>query len=68
MIKNLKLIQIYQIVQGIADLPQLLKDLEGEEIPYNIIVRLNRMMLSFPGLLSTRARALRNEMEKMGYP
>jgi len=63
-----KLNQIYEIIQGIADLPQLLKDLEGELVPYNIIVKIERMMDTFPVYLSAKARALRDEMEKMGYP
>lgn len=60
--------QIYQIASGIADIEQLVKDLEGEMIPYNITKRLNAMMDAVSITLPTKARILRDEMEKMGYP
>jgi len=63
-----KLNPIYEITQGIADLPQLLKDLEGELVPYNIIRKIEWMMNSFSVNLASRAKILRDEMEKMGYP
>lgn len=63
-----KLNQIYKIIQGIADLPQLLKDLEGELVPYNIIRKIDWMMNSFSINLASRAKILREEMEETGYP
>lgn len=65
---NLKLNQIYKIVQGIADFPQLIKDLEGEMVPYNVIRKIEWMMNAFPIPLASRAKALRDELEKTGYP
>lgn len=60
--------QIYQIVSGIVDLNGLVKDLEGEKIPYNIIKRLNAMIDIIPQGLPVKAKILRDELEKMGYP
>ena len=66
--KNQKLSQLYPIFQGISELPQLIKDLEGELIPYNITKRINQLMDRWPLLLSGYARNVRDELEKMGYP
>jgi len=66
--KNEKLAQLYPIILGISELPQLIKDLEGEIIPYNITKRINQMMDRWSLLLSDYARNARDELEKMGYP
>ena len=65
---DIQLNQLYQIVQGMSDLPKLLDDLEGKIVPYNIIMKIKRMMISFPINLAGRAKALRDEMERTGYP
>lgn len=62
-----KLTRIKEVLQGIALYPELLKDLEGKAIPYNIIKKINRVFDLYPISLVMAAKYAAEELGKMGH-
>ena len=60
--------QIYECALRIVDFQQLLNDLSGKLIPYNIIVKIKPLSKNLSFKTVNSAKELRSEMEKMGYP
>ena len=62
-----KLGVIKLVLKGIVEYPDLLKELEGELIPYNVIKKINRVMDLYPIMLVEASRYAVEECEEMGY-
>lgn len=60
--------QIYECALRIVDFQQLLNDLAGKLIPYNIIVKIKPLSEKLSFKIVNVAKELCLEMEKMGYP
>ena len=60
--------QIYECAVRIADFPQLVKDLIGKTVPYNITIKIVELDKFLQKITVNAAKELNLEMEKMGYP
>jgi len=60
--------QIYECAVRIADFPQLVKDLVGKKVPYNITIEILPLDRFLTKEIVNAAKELCLEMEKMGYP
>ena len=60
--------QIYECAVRISDFPQLVTDLIGKTVPYNITIKIVALDKILQKVTVNTAKELFLEMEKMGYP